>query len=89
MSHQEHARLRAVRGEQLVKELKVHLYLRRQGHRKGIGELVVAADERGQAQVCVPVGKDGDGMTTGKSWSRGRLRQKGHGLPKQGEIACR
>ncbi len=59
MSHQEHARLGTVCGEQLVEELKVRLYLRRQGYGRGIGERAVAADVGGQAQVRV--GKDGDG----------------------------
>jgi hypothetical protein len=51
MSHQEHARLGTVRREQLVKELKVRLYLCRQGHGRGNGERAVATDERGQSQV--------------------------------------
>ena len=59
MPHQEHARLGPICGEQLVEELHVRLYLRRQVHGSGIGERAVAADVRGQAQMRV--GEDGDG----------------------------
>jgi hypothetical protein len=59
MSHQEHVRLGTVRGEQLVEELNVRLYLRRQAHGRDIGEGAVTADVGRQAQVRV--GEDGDG----------------------------
>ena len=59
MSDQEHARLGTVCGEELVEELNVRLYLRRQGNGRGVGERAVAADVGGQAQVRV--GEYGDG----------------------------
>jgi hypothetical protein len=53
MSHKEHSCLGAIRGEQLIEEFDVRLYLRGQGHRSGVGKRAFAADERGQAQVRV------------------------------------
>lgn len=63
MSHQEDARLGTVRRQQLVEELKVRLYLRRQGHGRDGGERTVAADERGQSQVRMS--EDGYGRRLG------------------------